>query len=119
MQSFKRRALTLGSILPPLLLAGALGACASRPVAILSASDCSSLVPNSWREGVPAPAIPTDETVGSLIVFGDLALAQLDKANARTVDALDIIGNCEKRDKAAADRLKPRPWYWPFPPDDG
>lgn len=118
MPSSKRRALTLGSILLSVTLAGGLSACAGRPVAILSASDCSTLVPTSWREGVPAPAIPSEETVGAWVVFGDLAVGQLDKANARTVDALDIVSRCEARDKAASDRLRPRNWFWPFPPPD-
>lgn len=119
MPSFKRRALTLGSILLFTGLGVSLSACTHRPVAILNASDCSQLVPASWREGVPAPRIPSDETVGAWIVFGDAALAQLDKANARAVDALDIIGNCEKRDKAAAEYLKPRPWWSLGPPRPG
>lgn len=111
MPSFLPPARVLRSILLSAMLAGALCACAHRPVALLVASDCSGLVPGSWREGVSAPDLPADETVGAWIVFGDAAVAQLDKANGRTVDALEIVGKCEARDKAAAEKLKPRPWY--------
>lgn len=99
-------ALILLSALP---FAG-LSACASPAPIFLNAGQCSSLIPGSWRSGVPAPSLPTDDTVGGLAVFADAAIGQLDKANGRTADTIAIVEACERRDAAAAERLS-APWY--------
>lgn len=99
-------ALILLSTLP---FAG-LSACASRAPIFLSAGPCSSLIPGSWREGVPAPPLPSDDTVGGLAVFADAAVGQLDKANGRTADTIAIVEACERRDAEAQERLTP-PWW--------
>jgi hypothetical protein len=49
--------------------------------------------------------LPAGRTVGDWIVFGDAQTAQLDKANGRTGDALDIVARCEARDAAAVKRV--------------
>nr|WP_299850364.1 hypothetical protein [Sphingomonas bacterium] len=41
-------------------------------------------------------------------MFGDAQTAQLDKANGRTGDALDIIARCEARDAAVLRRVSRR-----------
>jgi hypothetical protein len=43
--------------------------------------------------------------VGDWIAFGDAQTAQLDKANGRTVDALDIVSRCEARDAAVVKKV--------------
>lgn len=75
------------------------------------ASDCSSLVPDTWRAGVPGADLPAGGTVGDWIAFSDAQTGQLDKANGRTVDTLAIVGKCEQRDRDVAKALKPKPWW--------
>lgn len=99
------------SILVSTLLLAGLSACAHRPVAILSASPCSTLVPTEWRDGVPAPALPAGSTAGDWAAFADAAVGQLDRANGRTVDAVTIVERCEARDQQSAAALAPRPWW--------
>lgn len=69
---------------------------------------CASLLPDSWREGVRGAALPTGETVGEWIAFGDAQTAQLDKANERTTAAIEIVERCEARDRQAVKRSRPR-----------
>ncbi len=89
-----------------------LSACASPPPVFLNASDCSSLIPDAWKSsGVPSAPLPPNTSVGEWIAFADAQTGQLDIANARTADALAIIAACEARDRAAADALKPKPWW--------
>ncbi|MET3826581.1 hypothetical protein ABIC16_002274 [Sphingomonas sp. PvP055] len=40
--------------------------------------------------------------------FGDLQTAQLDKANGRTVDTIDIVSRCESRAAAAQHKARPK-----------
>lgn len=87
--------------LVPLL---ALNACAGTPVVTTASASCSALLPTSWREGVPPPPLPEDDTVGSWVSFGDQAIGKLDVANGRTRDAIDIVSRCEARDQAAVKR---------------
>jgi hypothetical protein len=49
--------------------------------------------------------LPAGRTVGDWIAFGDAQTAQLDKANGRTGDALDIVARCEARDAAAVKKV--------------
>lgn len=88
-----------------LLLAGC-----STPTVLSTPNSCASLIPTSWRQGVPAPDLPADDSVGSWIVFGDAAIGKLDQANGRTRDTLDIVTACEARD-AAAVRKSTRGWF--------
>lgn len=111
MRSSMPRALAFSLILASTLPLAGLSACATRPVAILSASPCSTLVPAEWRQGVPAPDLPAGSTAGEWAAFADAAVGRLDKSNGRTADALTIVERCEARDAQAADRLKPRPWW--------
>lgn len=111
MPSYPPRAPRLPSILALALLAGAVSACASQPVAYLNASPCSQLVPDGWKDGIESAPLPQHDTVGEWVAFGDAQTAQLDKANGRTADTLSIVEKCEARDQAAADRLKPKPWW--------
>ncbi len=94
------------SILMPLLLACA--ACAGAPPIAAIPSACSTLIPGSWHDPVPGAPLPDGRTVGDWIAFGDAQTAQLDKANGRTGDALDIISRCEARDAAAVKKVARR-----------
>lgn len=111
MPSSLRRGLKPLLIPLSVLLAAGLSACATPPVAYLNASPCSQLVPEGWKDSVPSAPLPANDTVGEWVAFGDAQTAQLDKANGRTADALAIVEKCEARDREAADRLKPRPWW--------
>ena len=57
---------------------------------------------------MPGAPLPAGRTVGDWIAFGDAQTAQLDKANGRTGDALDIIARCEARDMAAVKHVARR-----------
>ena len=109
MRSGKLPALMRLSILLSPLPAG--GGCVSTPVTVNVPSACSSLVPDSWRQGVqgaqlygPAPS------AGDLVSFGDAQTAALDKANGRTIDSITIVAKCEARDRQATEKLA-RPWW--------
>ena len=47
-------------------------------------------------------------TVGDWIVFGDAQTGQLEKANGRTQDTIEIISRCEERDRKAVQRSRPK-----------
>lgn len=113
MKSPMRMALTCMSILPLIGLGGCLSV-GGKPIVIApSATPCSSLVPDDWRQGVAGAAFPADDTQGSWVKFGDAQTAQLDKANDHTKSAISIVSKCEARDEAARKALTPRPW-WKF-----
>lgn len=89
----------------------ALSACVSGPPTVAAPSACSTLVPSSYRQPVPGADLPgLDAAAGDLWIFGDRQTGQLDKANGRTADTLEIIEGCEARDKATVARLV-RPWW--------
>jgi hypothetical protein len=73
-------------------------------------------VPKSYRIPVPGADLPPlgGATVGDWVAFGDRQTAQLDKANGRTADALEIVEGCEKRDAAVTARLAAPWWKRPF-----
>lgn len=81
-----------------------------------------SLVPDDWVKGVPSAALPTlQATSVDWQVFGVAQTGQLDKANGRTRDAMSIVGGCERRDAAVAERIAAPWWKRPFlrQPDPG
>jgi hypothetical protein len=63
--------------------------------------------------GIPSlpPPQKGDDTAGAWISFGVGESGQLDKANGQTRDAVSIVKKCEARDQAAADAMKPKPWF--------
>ena len=89
-----------------LLTLTTLGACIGRPIIVATPSSCSTLVPSAWRTPVPGAPLTEGTTVADWIAFADTQTGQLDKANGRTVDTLDIISRCEARDRAAV--VKPK-----------
>ncbi|MCM8557738.1 hypothetical protein [Sphingomicrobium sediminis] len=74
-----------------------------------SAADCASLLPADWREGVAGADLPeAAATTGDWIAFADAQTGRLDAANGRTRDAIEIVENCEARERAAIARAKRR-----------
>lgn len=98
-----QKAPMLRSILLPAMLACALSACAA-PIVTTQSAGCSSLIPDSWLQGVAASPLPEGNSVGDWIVFGDAQTGKLDQANGRTKDAIEIQRRCEARDAAAVKR---------------
>ncbi len=86
-----------------ILFAAVTTACAG-PAVLSTPNSCSSLLPSSWKEGVAAPDLPADDSVGSWITFGDAAVGKLDVANGRTKDAIEVVSRCEARDAASVRR---------------
>jgi hypothetical protein len=83
------------------------------PPVFLTASNCESLIPLSWKQGVTSASLPASRTVGELAAFGDAQTGQLDIANRRFADASEIRENCEKLLKQAGEAAQPKPW-WQF-----
>ncbi len=106
MRSRKLTALT--RLLPVACAMLALQACVGVPPIVATPSACSSLIPDSWKDGVPGAPLPDGNTVGDWIAFGDAQAAQLDKANGRTTDTIGIIARCEDRDAKAVKRARPK-----------
>jgi hypothetical protein len=98
-------AFAIGLGLVILLLAGCAG-----PTVISTPNSCASLLPQEWRQGVAGAEMPTGDTVGDWIAFGDAQTGKLDQANGRTKDAIGIVERCEARDAAAVKRATRRWW---------
>lgn len=93
---------------PLTAIALAVSGCVSAGPILAEAGNCSSFIPEAWREPVQGAELPEGNTVGDWIAFADREAAQLDKANGRLGDTLHIIGECEKRAAAAVKRSRPR-----------
>lgn len=76
----------------------------SPPVVTSTPAACSTLLPESWREGVAGAQLPDGDTAGDWIAFGDAQTGKLDQANGRTRDSIDIVRRCEERDAKAVKR---------------
>lgn len=100
-------------------------ACVGSPPLVADKAPCSDLIPGSWREPVPhAPdprtvLAPADGSPGAQLAhavevgkawmeYGLGEAGQLEKANGRAADAIDIVERCEKRDRAAVQQSKPK-----------
>ena len=71
------------------------------PIVTAAPSSCATLLPAEWKDGVAGADLPTGDTVGDWIAFGDAQTSRLDIANDRTVSAIGIIERCESRDREA------------------
>lgn len=71
-----------------------------------SAASCSSLLPADWKNGVAGADLPSGNTVGDWIAFGDAQTGKLDQANDRTRSTIGIVERCEARDAEAVKRAK-------------
>lgn len=109
MKSSRARALI--SALTLVLLAPFATACAGGPPIVDLATACSTMIPSSHRLPVPGAELPAgDLSAGRLAVFADAQTGQLDKANGRTADVLEIVERCESRDRAMMRRLQAPIW---------
>lgn len=80
------------------------------PAVLSTPNSCVTLIPETWRAGVPGVPLPSNDTIGEWIAFGDGQTGKLDVANGRTADTIGIIERCEARDSAAVKRATRRWW---------
>lgn len=92
-----------------LVAALTLPAC-SPPTVISTPNSCVTLIPTDWKAGVPGAALPSNDTIGEWISFGDAQTGRLDQANGRTKDSIEIVERCEARDAASVKKAT-RPWW--------
>lgn len=79
---------------------------------ILSALNCASLIPNSYRRPVkPVPLLADGAVVGEALDALDGQTAKLDQANGRTADVIDIADTCNARQAQVLETLKPQAWW--------
>lgn len=84
-----------------IVVLAALTGCAGAPIVTATPSSCSSLLPQSWKDGVAGAPLPDGNTVADWVVFSEQQTGKLDQANGRTKDAIGIVERCEARDAAA------------------
>lgn len=106
LKSARLRALLWRCLLPLIVLAALLSACAP-PIAAIPAA-CASLLPDAWRQPVPGAPLPEGSSVADWVSFADQQTGQLDKANERTLAAIGIVERCEARDRAAVQAARRR-----------
>jgi len=96
-----------------------LGGCISRPIVSTPEVRCNSLIPSTWSEPVASASIPQNDPrltgwYGQVLTEAMAAAiiapwatgfvmqdGQLDKANGRTADAIEIDRACEEMVNAA------------------
>lgn len=111
--SAPRRALT-----PVLILSSCAvlvsGCAATVPMPLmLSALQCAPLIPQSYRQPVPAPALPPpDATAGDVLDALDGTTSALDQANNHASDMVYIVEACDKRSAEVAQALAPKKPWW-------
>lgn len=111
MKSFRSRTPALALAL---LVTLACAACAGVPstVTIPVALDCAGRIPPQLRADVSPAEPPADNSVGEWVAFGDAQTGRLQVANDRKGTLLWILDACEAEEKAAAEKLAPRPPWW-------
>lgn len=87
-----------------------LASCATGPRYVPIQYACASRVPPQLADDVPSTALPTENTVGQWVAFGDAQTGQLERANDEKATALWIVNQCEAEARAAADDIM-RPWW--------
>lgn len=83
---------------------------------ILAAVQCGALVPESLRRDVPGADLPTNDTAGEWVAFGDAQTGRLDQANANRAAVVEIVDACDLQQQRIVKALEPRPWWrklWP------
>lgn len=77
-------------------------------------------MPPQLRADVLAPDLPSDNTVGVWIVFGDGAVGKISEGNDKKNTILWIFEHCEAEALAAAKEIDRRPiwerWFRPLKP---
>lgn len=92
-------------ILPTML---ALQACVGGASIVATPAACLAFIPESWRLPVEGAPLPSGQTVGDWIAFGDAQTGRLDIANGRLADSYHIVGECERLNNEAVKRSRPR-----------
>lgn len=103
---FPKIIVALGAALLVLLL---LSGCMGKPSVVATPNSCVTLIPENWRAGVPGVSLPSNDTIGEWIAFGDGQTGKLEQANGRTRDSIEIVERCENRDREAV-RKATRGW---------
>lgn len=80
------------------------------PTVLATPNSCSTLLPAEWKQGVAGAELPSGDTVGDWVAFGDAQTGKLDIANDRTKSAIGIVERCEARDLAAVKKAMRRWW---------
>jgi hypothetical protein len=82
-----------------------LGACVSgTPIVTASGVECLNVIPSEWEKGVPGAPLPTGDTVGDWVAFGDAQTGRLDQANQRVRDIYSICRNVKRENDRAEKR---------------
>jgi hypothetical protein len=83
---------------------------------ILAAIDCRAVIPPSYHKPIHGVAtLRPDATAGALGDALDGQTANLDRANGRTADVIEIVEACYARaDRVAAELMKPKRPSWMF-----
>jgi hypothetical protein len=110
MRYFRPR--TLAQTLALLAMLG-LASCAGVPntSAIPVALDCSRRVPPQLKKPTEPAPLPTENTVGEWVAFGDAQTGQLGQANDAKATVVWIIDACEAEERAAVEALTAKPWW--------
>lgn len=70
------------------------------------------MIPPSYRAPVPpTPLPPTDATAGDVWTALDGQTTQLDAANGRSADLVQMADGCQARQAAVLTALNPKPWW--------
>jgi hypothetical protein len=77
-----------------------LGGCVTQ-LEVVHTKPCFTVVPARLTQPVAGTALPVVDGDGNWFHFGDNQTAQLDKANQRNDDVLNIIKACEVHDRSA------------------
>lgn len=83
------------------------------PTVLSTPNSCASLLPAEWKQGVAGAPLPSGDTVGDWVAFGDAQTGKLDMANGRTRDSISIVERCEERDRKAVEKAT-RKWWQIF-----
>lgn len=85
----------------------ALSVAGCNTVPIHAALDCSSLVGPTLRAPVSPSPLPSGNTVGEWVAFGDAQSGRLDEANGRKLAVVEIMDACQ----AQQANLTRKPWW--------
>lgn len=64
---------------------------------------CSQLIPNTWNKPVDGAAVPDSVVLNDWMAAFVAQAGQLEKANGRTIDTIDIVTKCEDLVNASRD----------------
>lgn len=76
----------------------------------IAALNCAALIGPTLRTDVPPADLPTENTIGEWVAFGDAQTGKLGDANGRRAAVVEIADRCQ----AEQERLSRRPWWRVF-----